>query len=217
MSLISMQPRSASETVKPISLGGWKARTILQIPLLVSFTAMYWLILGAFFLPTAWKIYQARRWVQTPCVILVSWVTGRQGAYLVNVRFSYYDTSGRKHFAQGYNFGQQSSKTRGHKQRIVDDLPSGSYNSCFVNPNDPAEAIFRRDADFMYWVAGALMLIGPWALAGFLWVVLWRRKAEILRDYWQDVMTDLWPCGPEKATHGEDGPLKADRPVDSPT
>ncbi len=209
MNRIPENGANVGETVKPISLGGWKVHDIRHAPLLIWACLLSIGLLCAFFMEPAYHVFRARNWVQTPCVIQQIWVRGKVEAYTVEVRFSYHGPHGHKITRQGYNFGQQSSKTMGPKRKIVKSLPPGSHDFCFVNPDNPREAIFRKNADLEFWVAGIMMLVGPFGLVVFLWAFVWRRKSKMLSDYSKDVMQGLWPVPPEKAGHGPEGPLHA--------
>ena len=207
-----MLPESGSNVVKPISLGGWKVRDIHGVPSLIFFIVVCWGFLGLYFLPTVWKIHQARSWVKTPCVVEVSWVGKVGDRYEVKIKYSYRNANGKKYISGWYDFERQSSKKKGPKQKIVDTLPPGSRNFCFVNPSNPKEAVFRREAAGSYFIAVAALVMVPLIVMAFLWAVIWRRKAEILRDYQQDVMKGLWPVDPDKIAHGPEKSLKPYKP-----
>lgn len=118
-----------------------------------SWTLISWIFflvggaLGAFFVLPGLEVLQARGWHETPCVILESGVGvhyGDDGAtYTVDVIYSY-EVQGRKHKSSRYRFLGGSSSGKTSKQAVVDRLSPGTVTRCWVNPNDPYEAVLDR-------------------------------------------------------------------------
>ncbi len=103
---------------------------------------------------TLMQWYDAREWVPAPCRILHSSVdshsSSRGGAtYSVNIHYTY--TYQEKTFTGNrYNFFGVSSSGYKGKRAIVDRYPVGSTATCFVNPENPAEAVISRDFSLQY-------------------------------------------------------------------
>jgi hypothetical protein len=110
----------------------------------IGFVASYFLL----FVPL-WKVYQADRWVKTPCVITSSRVeshAGDEGGTTYSIAMEYdYSYEGRPHHGNRYNFGLGSSSGRKGKQDVVDQYPAGSKRECFVNPLNPSESVINRN------------------------------------------------------------------------
>lgn len=106
----------------------------------------------------------AQDWLETPCTILRSEVRTHDDSdgdtYSVHIVYSYV-AKDRKYESERYHFMGGSSSGYRSKQAIVDRYPQGSSAVCYVNPDDPSEAVLSRDFSFAY-------LIGLFGLPFFL-------------------------------------------------
>lgn len=104
-------------------------------------------MLYGFTLRPLWRILDAQRWVETPCVIEASEVRVHSGdgtTYSVQIRYQYY-FDGQPYLSERYHFSSASSSGgRQAKQEVVDRLPEGTETICFVNPTAPHEAVIDR-------------------------------------------------------------------------
>ncbi|TXT38624.1 MAG: hypothetical protein FD138_316, partial [Planctomycetota bacterium] len=112
---------------------------------------------------------QARNWVATPCTVVSSEVKPDDGSLQLTVVFKY--TVDQKDYeSDTYCFTTMSSNTaNGWKQQVVKDHPAGQQTTCFVNPNNPAEAVIEPGwVPDMWWglfpfpfllVGGAALLV----------------------------------------------------------
>lgn len=102
---------------------------------------------SAFFVWPAVRVMQARSWVEVPCEILESRVASHAGedgsTYSVEVRY-HYTVDGREHTSDRYQFLGGSSSGYEGKARVVEGLPPGTRTVCWVDPEDPAEAVLVR-------------------------------------------------------------------------
>jgi hypothetical protein len=107
------------------------------------------------------ELWRAQDWTPTPCTILTSQVTEVDGddgsTWRVDVSFRY-EVGGVEHVSDRYRVSRVSSSGRSGKQRVVDSLPPGTETTCYVDPEDPANAILRRDLgeEWIFVAAGLL-------------------------------------------------------------
>jgi hypothetical protein len=112
--------------------------------------------MGAFFCVYLWRDFQSAketdRWIEIPCEIVVSAIddsgrTQHDGVkYQLEIRYRY-------RFGETDYLGEKMNRYRpvasgdpdktGSVQR---SYPVGSKTVCFVNPDDPADAILKRDS-----------------------------------------------------------------------
>jgi hypothetical protein len=52
---------------------------------------------------------------------------------------------GKPYSSERYSFDFGSTSGRKGKQRVVDQYPRGAQRTCYVNPDDPSEAVINRD------------------------------------------------------------------------
>ena len=91
------------------------------------------------------KVLAARKWVETPCLITSSEVQSHSGGtYSAEIAYSY-RVDGREYVSESYSTeeGQSSSGYDG-KQALVDRYPPGTKTICYVNPQDPNNAVINR-------------------------------------------------------------------------
>jgi hypothetical protein len=116
--------------------------------------------LAAFFLVPLGRVIQALGWDPVSCEVLSSSVDRHQGGdeatYSVEVRYRY-EVDGRSYQGRRYRFLGGSSSGSEAKQRIVDSLPPGAATICWVDPDDPREAVLDRGLSWEY-VFGLLPL-----------------------------------------------------------
>jgi len=102
---------------------------------------------AGFFVRPAIKILQAKDWNQTPCVVISSEVRSHDSedgtTYSVNILYAY-EVNGKEYKSNRYRFMGGSSSGYKGKAAIVRRHPPGTETVCFVNPNDPTEAVLER-------------------------------------------------------------------------
>ena len=102
---------------------------------------------SAFFVWPAIRVIQAHSWNETPCEILESRVASHEGedgsTYSVEVLYRY-TVDGREHTSDRYRFLGGSSSGYEGKARVVERLPPGTRTVCWVDPEDPEEAVLER-------------------------------------------------------------------------
>jgi hypothetical protein len=97
----------------------------------------------------------ARSWVETPCTILASQVAESSDSdgttYKVDVRYSYVFAGG-EHRSERYDFFNAYSSGYQGKADVVARYPPGARTVCYVNPDDPSEAVIDRSPGPRYLV-----------------------------------------------------------------
>lgn len=124
------------------------------------------LLAGAFiiyllFAGPALKNYKAQDWTPTPCTIESIRVAGDE-TYSVEIVYRY-TVNGVEYRSDRYDFVNVSTSAYEDKYEAVYRNPAGSRATCYVNPDNPAEAVFHRDFSSDMWFG----LFGlPFFLAG---------------------------------------------------
>jgi len=133
----------------PLAKGAKKRRVRLFMALFFSF---FFLIgMGTFipfFVLPVFKVFDARDWQETPCVVLSSAVKGHSGSkggstFSVEIKFAY-EFGGKRYTSDRYSFMSGSSSGRKGKVEVVSRYPPGKAAVCYVNPGNPAEAVIER-------------------------------------------------------------------------
>lgn len=105
------------------------------------------LLVYFFFVRPAMRILEARSWEPVSCTIVESRVQEHSGddgsTYSVAVAFTY-SWGGSEHRSDRYKFMGGSSSGYDSKAKIVAALPPGTRTTCWVNPEDPADAVVER-------------------------------------------------------------------------
>lgn len=127
----------------------------------------------------------SQEWPQVSCVIDSSEVKSHHDSdgttYSVDIRFSY-SARGSSYQSDSYNFASGSSSGRSAKAAIVARYPVGSQHDCWVNPEDPSQAVLCRDIPrsvyFVIPFSSVFMIIGICVMIGTLgWLPnKWRLK-----------------------------------------
>lgn len=151
-----------------------KASRSLSPGCLVGFFSLFLLFgLGflAFFLLPAVKVWKARSWTATRCTVLASEVESHSDSdsttYSVAVRYRY-QVDGTSYESHRYEFLGGSSSGYEHKQEIVERYPPGSRPICWVDPEDPSQAVLERGLTRGYFFAlipAVFVLVGGGGVA----------------------------------------------------
>lgn len=105
------------------------------------------------------KYFAAKNWPETPCEIVSSGVgshSGSKGGTTYSVDITYrYKVRGRETQSDTYSIMSGSSSGRSSKEGVVARYPVGMQTVCYVNPEDPTDALLSRE-------------LTPWLLIGLL-------------------------------------------------
>lgn len=144
--------------IKVGSLGMGRSRSITAINgsgrswVGVVFFSFFFLMGAAFFyvicVNPVMMIIQARNWAEAPAVVRSSEVEENSSSdgstYRVKIEYNY-EFQGREYESDRYSFFSGSTSGRDGKQDIVDRYPLGFKFSCYVDPNNPAQAVINRE------------------------------------------------------------------------
>jgi len=119
------------------------------------------------------KSLGSKDWVEISCVIDSSEVESHSSSdgttYSVEISF-HYTVGSQTYQSDTYNFSNASSSGRGGKAEVVARYPVGTEHSCWVNPEDPTEAVLSREIPgIVYFIipfSSVFMVIGAFALVG---------------------------------------------------
>lgn len=117
------------------------------------------------------KALGSNDWAETSCVIESSKVKTHSSSdgntYSIEISFNY-TIDGSAYTSDTYNFDSSSSSGRKGKAKVVADYPVGSNQTCWVNPDDPANAVLSRSIPgIVYFVipfSSVFIFIGLFAL-----------------------------------------------------
>jgi hypothetical protein len=97
--------------------------------------------------PALTKYLNADEWIETPCVVQSSRVKSHDSddgtTYSVDIVYEY-NFNGQAFRSGKYRFIGGSSSGYAGKAAVVDRYPPGRQTICYVNPDDPAEAVLIR-------------------------------------------------------------------------
>lgn len=103
------------------------------------------------------RAWNARDWVATRCEVVSSHVETHpsddgEPTYSVEVLYRY-RVEGREYHSNRYHF--QTGSTGGYdaKAKVVERLPAGARFTCWVDPDDPAEAVVERGLGSEAWIS----------------------------------------------------------------
>ncbi|HEY3571563.1 MAG TPA: DUF3592 domain-containing protein [Thermoanaerobaculia bacterium] len=120
------------------------------------------------------KLIVSRSWTETQCDVLSSQVTevsdSDGSTYKVDIRYSW-TAGGSTHVGSRYDFMGGSSSGREGKQRIVDGYPPGARVTCWVDPNDPNEAVLSRGLSLIYLIGLLPLVFLGIGLGGLIWTL----------------------------------------------
>jgi hypothetical protein len=91
--------------------------------------------------------WSAQGWPATQCEVVSSQVATHPGSegdtYSVDIEYRYY-VEDRSFTSRRYDFMKSSDTARADKEALVETYPPGRVFECFVDPQDPAEALISR-------------------------------------------------------------------------
>jgi hypothetical protein len=117
-----------------------------------------------FFLRAYFRIQEARSWVETPCTIVSSKVESHTGGdsttYSINMVYSY-TVDGVEYKSSRYSFMTGSSSGYSGKRAVVEANPPGHKTVCYVDPENPIEAVLERGfvADMWFGLIPAVFIL----------------------------------------------------------
>lgn len=162
----SAPPKPAPFVLKPKAVAAGSV-AFFAVFALVGAVASYFVTIRP-----ALKILDARDWNAVPCTVISSRVQSHSSddgtTYSVDILYAY-EVHGREFRANRYHFLGGSSSGYSGKAQIVARYPSGAKSICYVNPDDPTDAVLHRDFSKVMWVGllpGLFLLIGIAGMCG---------------------------------------------------
>ena len=162
-----------------------KSKPANQRNLLLIFFAIFfiagigfgWMMLGRPLL----KIKESENWLRTSCKIVSSRIkksrVDKSTTYSVDIVFKY-KFSGVEYIGGSYDFMTGSDSDYRSKSKVVDHYSKGKTAYCYVNPDDPVEAVISREFNSPWWLAVIpliFILVGLGGMIG-VWVKKKKRK-----------------------------------------
>jgi hypothetical protein len=125
----------------------------------IAFGGVFVLVGGAVFigigLLPGLRLIDARSWDETDCTVISSEVRSHHSddgtTYSIDILYEYdYDRQSWK--LNQYSFVSWSSSGYDGKAEVVDEYPPGTRTVCYVDPDDPSQAVLNRDFTLSYLV-----------------------------------------------------------------
>jgi hypothetical protein len=136
----------------------------------VSLFFLVFAAMGSFFMyligAEVLKIAQTYTWPQTPCVIQTSEDADSgddEDPYAFTVTYTY-DYEGQTHTSSAFRRDIKNFSDFADVQTFLNRYPPGAESNCYVNPDDPDEAILQRSS---LWFALFAMIPAVFMLVGF--------------------------------------------------
>ncbi|MCA9080442.1 MAG: DUF3592 domain-containing protein [Planctomycetaceae bacterium] len=137
------------------------------------------------------KMSAAKNWQAIPCTIVTSEVGVHRGddsnTYSVDVTYKY-EVNGEEYAGDQYSFFTMNSNSRRWREKVVKQIPPGTQTTCFVNPEDPFEAVLERgwtpDWGWAFFPV-PFVLIGLGGFVGIAWHAISSRlmpKANVAQE-----------------------------------
>ena len=130
------------------------------------------LMLGFFFLVPLRSIRRARTWRETPCVIVSSSVSQSStdsGLYRILVTYQYV-FAGRYFSSSRYSFSPSFTvSARLKKRRVSHRLSPGAATICYVDPDNPRDAVIERGLTWDMVLAAVFSIICLSAVFSFVY------------------------------------------------
>lgn len=140
-----------------------------------------------FFLVPAVKVVQALSWEPVPCTILESGVASHSDSdgttYSVEIRYSY-EVEWVEYTSDRYEFLGGSSSGYEGKAEVVERYPPGSRATCWVDPEDPTEAVLYRGFTWPYLFALLPLVFVAVGGGGMVFALRSGRRRSAARAEW---------------------------------
>src|SRR5712691_11634834 len=120
------------------------------------------------------KVYRARAWLETPCVILSSAVEESQtesGVYRILVTYMY-EVAGQRYSSSRYDFSTGATSGFRAKKSVVNRLAPGKRTVWYFNPTDPSDSVIKRRITWDMLFCGVFAVILLITFGFFGWIRL---------------------------------------------
>lgn len=126
------------------------------------------------------RLAASKNWTETPCDVISSRVQTfrKQPRYRADILYSY-RVNGQEYKSSQYAIYSRGSRDSATELAVVGRFPSGTSAVCYVNPNDPLDAVLSRTVSPDAWTIGLFvgLLLSAIGLSGFAWGIsrFWHR------------------------------------------
>lgn len=148
----------------------------------------------------------AQSWQATPCTIESSQVAESSDSdgttYKVAVTFTYAGSDGLEYRSSRYDFLGVSSSGYDGKAAVVAQYPAGARTTCWVDPENPGEAVLNRDFSLLYLIGLFPLVFVAAGAGGITWALRQGRKKTAAAA----------PDGPRSTPFGVEIPADAAQP-----
>jgi len=143
-----------------------------------------------YFFVTSWgiRMYQSSSWAPLTCRVISSSVGYHAGdsdsgpTYSIDISYSY-TVEGKEYTSDSYRVVDSASSGESSKQEVVDQYTPGHEFTCYVNPNDPKDAVIRPGFHLLALV-GLLPLLLLLIGIALLWP--WKSRAPVKSKFTND-------------------------------
>jgi hypothetical protein len=135
-----------------------------------------------FFLRPRLVAAQASAWIPTPCTIKQSSMVSEKDIgsaktlYGLDIRYEY-EFSDEAYTSTRVEVDDFTTTDRKGRSRVLKEYPAGAQGICYVDPDDPAEAVLVRDVGFdpLTLIPLGFLLLGS---LGVLWAITIIRRTN---------------------------------------
>lgn len=134
------------------------------------------------------NVAASQGWVETRCEILEAGVNvytdpDHGAAYTIYVTFKY-EFDRQEYISDRYDFSFSAHSDETVPQAVVFNLSPGTQTVCYVNPDDPSEAVVKREGDDTgtLWGASAVITLGLVGMFLTLIIGMEKNPVEMIGD-----------------------------------
>ncbi|MFH1616136.1 MAG: DUF3592 domain-containing protein [Planctomycetota bacterium] len=120
------------------------------------------------------KVITAQNWPQAPCKIVSAEVSSHEGGdsitYSIDIVYQY-EFDGKTYESDRYDFTGGSSSGYESKAKVVRQYKKAQNPVCFVNPENPSEAVLHKGLHYgFFWALFPLPFVAI-GIGGLIWVI----------------------------------------------
>ena len=129
------------------------------------------------------NVAASQSWVETRCEILEAGVnvhpdSDHGDSYTLYVKFKY-EFDRQEYISNRYDFSYMAHSDEAVPQTVVSKLPPGTQTACYVNPDDPSEAVVKREGENTGTLLGAIAVITLGLVGMFLTLIIGMKKNPV--------------------------------------
>ena len=129
------------------------------------------------------NVAASQGWVETRCEILEADVNvygdlDHGAAYTIYVQFKY-EFDRQEYISDRYDFSSSAHSDEAMPRAVVSKLPPGTQTVCYVNPDDPSEAVVKREGEDTGTLVGAIVVITLGLVGMFFTMIIGMEKNPV--------------------------------------